>query len=127
MVYSKQKAARTCFMATSHWTNIFLENIALVFQLIGVGALVIGCMYTFYYVLTESKDKRLRNTPIDYIRLELGRSIALSLEFFVAADIIRTIVTPDYYQIGILSILVVVRTILTYFLRQELAGLESQP
>ncbi len=62
----------------------------------------------------------------DQIRVELGRGIVLGLEFLLAADIVRTMMTPDYYSIGLLSILVIIRTVLTYFLNIELNGLSDQ-
>ena len=98
-----------------------MNDVALMFQLAGVGALVVGALYTLFRA--AACVYRGKKPSIDYMRLELGRSIALGLEFFVAGDIIRTIVTPDYYSIGILSILVVIRTILTYFLNKDLAAL----
>jgi len=98
-----------------------MNDVALIFQLVGVGALVVGALYTITRAV--ACVWRGKKASIDYMRLELGRSIALGLEFFVAGDIIRTIVTPDYYSIGILSILVIIRTILTYFLNKDLAAL----
>ena len=56
----------------------------------------------------------------DQMRLLLGKTIVLAVEFLLAADIIKTIVTPDYYEIGMLGALVVIRTVLTYFLNLEL-------
>lgn len=100
-----------------------LEKIALCFEIVGVVSLIMGTIYTLfkwikgiYYIQTEY-------LTIDYIRLGLGSSISLGLEFFLAGDIIRTIVTPNYYEIGILSILVVIRTVITYFLNKELASI----
>lgn len=61
---------------------------------------------------------------IDEMRLDLGRNIVLAVEFLLAADIIKTIVTPDYYEIGMLGALVVIRTVLTYFLNKELAEIQ---
>lgn len=82
-----------------------------------------GTVYTLAHFLLGFVKVQEKYLSIDYIRLELGRSIALGLEFFLAGDIIRTIVTPDYYEIGILSILVIIRTVLTYFLGKELASI----
>lgn len=99
-----------------------LDFIAMCFELAGVIALLLGTLYTLAYSL-QKKLQSHRGISIDYIRWELGRSIALALEFFVAGDIIKTIITPDYYQIGLLSILVIIRTVLTYFLNKELSTL----
>jgi uncharacterized membrane protein len=54
------------------------------------------------------------------IRLQLGRWLALALEFEVAADILRTAVAPTWTEIGQLGAIVVLRTALNYFLQQEI-------
>lgn len=63
---------------------------------------------------------------IDIMRVDLGRSIVLGVEYLLAADIIRTLIAPDYYSIGLLASLVVIRTVLTYFLNMELHSLAEQ-
>ena len=53
----------------------------------------------------------------------LGRSILLGLELLVAADIIRTVaVTPTYESVGVLAIIVLIRTFLSFSLELEITG-----
>lgn len=59
----------------------------------------------------------------NYIRLQFGNSVILGLEFMVGADIIGSLVAPDYYNLGLLAIIVIIRTILSYFLSKELQNL----
>lgn len=59
----------------------------------------------------------------NYIRLQFGDSVILGLEFMVGADIIGSLVDPNYYNLGLLAIIVIVRTILSYFLNLELESL----
>ena len=59
----------------------------------------------------------------NYVRLQFGNSVVLGLEFMVGADIIGSLVAPDYYNLGLLAIIVLVRTILSYFLNIELEAL----
>jgi uncharacterized membrane protein len=54
------------------------------------------------------------------MRQKLGSYLILGLEFFIAADIIRTITRPDWNDIGMLAAIVALRTVLSYFLGQEL-------
>ena len=60
------------------------------------------------------------SNEINLIRLRLGRILILGLEFIVAADLIRTITTPDYYDVGILLIIVVIRSVLSYTINKEI-------
>lgn len=56
----------------------------------------------------------------DQIRLGFGRWLALGLEFELAADILRTAVAPTWNEIGQLAAIVVLRTMLNYFLQREI-------
>ncbi|HEY9729972.1 MAG TPA: DUF1622 domain-containing protein [Chroococcales cyanobacterium] len=54
------------------------------------------------------------------IRLKLGRVLALGLEFTVASDILRTAVAPTRQDILNLGAIVMLRTLLNYFLEREI-------
>jgi uncharacterized membrane protein len=54
------------------------------------------------------------------IRLQLGRVLALGLEFTVASDILRTAVAPTRQDILNLGAIVLLRTLLNYFLEREI-------
>jgi uncharacterized membrane protein len=53
------------------------------------------------------------------IRLQLGRWLVLALELELAADILRTAVAPTWNDIGQLAAIIVLRTVLNYFLQRE--------
>ncbi len=55
------------------------------------------------------------------IRLELGRWLALALEFALAADILHTAITPTWDEILKLAAIAALRTALNYFLGLEIA------
>ncbi len=56
-------------------------------------------------------------------RRELGRCLLLTLEFLIAADIIYTIaVDQTFTSLGMLGLLVVIRTFLSFALELELTG-----
>jgi uncharacterized membrane protein len=65
---------------------------------------------------------RLNSSPeaLEVVRLRLGRWLALALEFELAADIVRTAVAPNWTQIGQLAAIATIRTLLNYFLQQEI-------
>ncbi|MBD2776132.1 DUF1622 domain-containing protein [Iningainema tapete] len=56
----------------------------------------------------------------ELIRLKLGRGLALGLEFTVASDILRTAVAPNRQDILNLGAIVLLRTLLNYFLEREI-------
>ena len=55
------------------------------------------------------------------IRLMLGSYLVLALEFFIAGDIVKTVITPTWESLGMLGAIVVIRTILSFFLTKDLS------
>lgn len=60
------------------------------------------------------------NEAKEEVRLMLGMWLALSLEFALAADILRTTIAPTWDEIGKLAAIVGLRTTLNYFLAKEI-------
>ena len=87
---------------------------------VGVAVVVLGAI-----LATGSAARRLRRGEPSYqpYRRQIGRSILLGLEFLVAADIIRTVaVAPSFRGVGVLAVVVAVRTFLSFTLDLELEG-----
>lgn len=64
--------------------------------------------------------QRSEPLPRTRIRLSLGRSLALALEFLLAADIVRTALAPTWDDIGKLAAIATIRTGLNFFLAHEI-------
>jgi uncharacterized membrane protein len=64
--------------------------------------------------------RQVQPFPPEGLRLGLGRSLALSLEFLLGADILRTAVEPSWDEIGRLAAIAAIRTALNYFLQREI-------
>jgi uncharacterized membrane protein len=71
-------------------------------------------------VLRRAATTSGNEIPKEEIRLSLARSLALALEFEVGADILRTVVTPSWNDIVLLGAIILLRTVLNYFLQREL-------
>ncbi|MFF2274826.1 DUF1622 domain-containing protein [Agromyces sp. NPDC058126] len=92
-----------------------------VIDVIGVVAIVVGVLYA----MVDAAIRRIRNTGPVYERFRrvLGRGILIGLELLVAADIIRTVaVTPTLESVGVLGIIVLIRTFLSWSLAVEITG-----
>ncbi len=88
----------------------------------GIAAIVLGAL-----IATVSFGARLRSTPFSdayrRYRRALGQAILLGLELLVAADIIRTVaVAPTFEGVGVLGIIVLIRTFLSFTLELEISG-----
>ena len=97
-------------------------------SVLGSSIILIGALYAICRFLIKIGTTPTKNTNLnlDMVRLDLGRTIILGLEFIIAADVIETTTTPDYYSLGILAVLVVIRTFLNYSLNHDLTALSQQ-
>ena len=57
---------------------------------------------------------------ISTLRLQLGQSMVMALEFQVAADILKTGISPTWQDILLLAAIIALRTILNYLLEREI-------
>ncbi len=93
--------------------RLVAQNIATVVEGIGVVIVAIAMVLaTTRYV--AGLVARRRTLPSDSVRLALGRSLALSLEFLLGADILRTAVEPSWDEIGRLAAIAAIRTALNF-------------
>jgi uncharacterized membrane protein len=88
---------------------------------IGIASVRAILMFLGNYFKKVSSDK----VSIEDIRLSLGRSLALALEFLLGADILKTAVAPTWNEIGQLAAIAVLRTALNFFLDRELRNNEA--
>ena len=65
-------------------------------------------------------SRKQRFDATEVIRLQLGRGLALGLEFTIASDILHSGVAPTRQDISNLSAIVLLRTLLNYFLAREI-------
>ncbi|GAA1770988.1 DUF1622 domain-containing protein [Kocuria aegyptia] len=105
----------------------FQESMELVGEAVdvaGVVAIVIGTVVASLLAARDLMGRRggERDTYESY-RQRLGRSILLGLELLVAADIIKTVaITPTFESVGVLALIVLVRTFLSWSLELEISG-----
>ena len=100
-----------------------IELIGTGFEIAGIIVLVLGSILAFgRYVVTLI---RFREGPAAFrgLRLYLGRSIVLGLELLIAADIIHSVaIAPTFASVGVLGLIVLVRTFLSWSLEVEING-----
>lgn len=99
------------------------ELVSTVIELAGIAAMVIGIGLAFILsarTLLYSKDVSL---VYQNLRRNLGKAILLGLELLVAADIVRSVaVDPSFVSVGVLGVIVVIRTFLSWSLELEING-----
>jgi len=105
-----------------------IETVGQFVDFAGVAVMVIGALISIPLAVRGHQPRRLpegaeKLTVYRSYRQLLGRSILLGLELLVAADIIRTVaVTPTFESVGVLAVIVLIRTFLSFSLELEITG-----
>lgn len=92
------------------------------------GAVVIityGAIEAFWGAAAAIVRRRFRPGQRKEVWLRFGVWLLLGLEFELAADIIRTVVSPTWIQLGQLASVAVIRTFLNHFLERDLEKYET--
>jgi uncharacterized membrane protein len=91
--------------------------ISLFFSIFGAILIIYGGLRAIIKVLKVEVLKR----PSDYntIRVDFTSKIVLALEFFIAADLIRTVIQPTLNEVIVLAVIVAIRTVVGYSLDKE--------
>lgn len=91
-------------------------------EAVGVAVVLWGSLEGFVRLLYRGWQVLTRQDAVQElsrIRLAIGEKMVLGLEFFLAGDIIQTIVVPTWESLGILGGIVGIRTVIVYFLGRE--------
>lgn len=99
------------------------DSVAQAIDLAGMAVIVVGLLVAM--AVYANGALRAAGAPTGYrdFRQQVGKAILLGLEFLVAADIIRSVaVAPTFRGVGVLAVIVVIRTFLSFALEVELNG-----
>ncbi len=103
--------------------NAAFKVIAMGIETLGIAILVAGAVATTAIFIAALWRTRVFQEPFRQFRTSFGKIILLTLEFFVAADIVGTVaVGPTFQDLGTLGLLVVIRTFLSFALEVEITG-----
>lgn len=99
------------------------EGCAAVIELIGTGIITLVALYAVGHAAARLLRKEPPDNVFQDVRQRLGQGILLGLEFLVAADIIHTVaVDLSLATLGLLSVVLLIRTFLSFTLEVELSG-----
>lgn len=92
-------------------------------EFLGIVVLILGaCLASLAFVIRLLRGGSFRDSYHE-LRADLGRAILLGLEFLVIADIIGTVaIEPTLQNLGVLAVIVTIRTLLSFALELEVSG-----
>jgi uncharacterized membrane protein len=104
------------------------EKIALAVELIAALLIAYGALEALVrLILPKSREQaNVRFARRREVFLRFGVWMLLGLEFELAADIVRSAISPSWTAIGQLGAIAAIRTFLNYFLEKDLKEL-SEP
>lgn len=104
---------------TEESVGSFVDVLVRVVETIGAAIIFLACVVAFARTVWIGVRER-RIASFVRVRLDLGRMLALGLEFQLASDILRTAVAPTLREIAELAAVAAIRTALNYFLAREI-------
>ena len=104
------------------WLVTAIELFAILVLLLGAARFVVG----FVQAEVAFRDDMRRVYGINHERVELGRYILAGLEILIVADIIHTALSLAMADLVFLGLLVIIRSVISFFLDRELAEVKRE-
>ncbi|MGX7351462.1 hypothetical protein RU97_GL000878 [Enterococcus canis] len=101
----------------------FFDLFILALNILSIVILLWGVLIAGWdFIVNECKNRNRIEAARhnNLIKNYLGSYVLLSLEVLIAADIIESIINPTFQDIMKLALLVVIRTVISYFLHREI-------
>ncbi len=95
----------------------FIQFFAFFFGLVGAVLIIYAGLVAVARILQTEVLKK--DHPYNDIRRDFTFKIIFALEFFIAADVLKTLISPTREEIILLGAIVGIRTVLAYFLSKE--------
>lgn len=93
-----------------------VEFCTIVLELFGIAVLVLTAIKCFVQWVKRDHHR---------LRLNLAEGIALSLEFKMGSEVLRTVVVRDWEELGILGAVILLRGLLTFLIHWEIKNEEK--
>ncbi|MBO1307464.1 DUF1622 domain-containing protein [Enterococcus sp. 669A] len=106
------------FLMPAFQVIVFLLNMVSIFIILW-GA-VTACIDFFKNLVIKRSDQVAIALENNFIKAYLGSYVLLSLEVLIIADIIESIINPTFQDIIKLALIVIIRTVISYFLHREI-------
>ena len=98
-----------------HILHDIAEVSALTLELIGVLIIIVGSIKALIH-LTQGL---IRHRTINIV-VELGKTLALALEFKMGAEIIKTVIVHDLHELAVLGVVIAIRALLAFLIHWEM-------
>ena len=94
--------------------HLIVPEIIGIIELMGIAVIIVGSIKAFYMY-----GRSLLNHLHYPIKLSLGNSLALGLEFKMGAEILKTVMIQEINEIMILGAIIILRALLSILIHYE--------
>lgn len=95
--------------------HFLAEITVLTLELVGIFIIVVGSFRALIQLIIRLRTKQ----PIN-VMIELGRALALGLEFKMGAEIVNTVIVRDIKELLILGLVILLRAVLAILIHWEI-------
>lgn len=101
------------------WLDSLVSDFAFIvvdlLEIVGIIVILLGAFKAIYLVVTDNILKKHHN-----VKISLGNSLALGLEFKMGAEIIKTVIVKDLSELLILGAIILLRALLAFIIHWEI-------
>lgn len=90
--------------------SYFVEGCTVILELCGIIVLLAAAVKCFIQWIKGART----------LRLDLAQGIALSLEFKMGSEVLRTVIVREWEELGILGAIILLRGVLTFLIHWEI-------
>ena len=107
------------FRSVAAWIALGIEAAAALL-------IMVGACEAFYTMFARFFSHQLSVGTRKEVLVRFGVWLLLGLEFELAADIIRTAISPSWNDIGQLAAIAAIRTFLNFFLERDMTEMDPE-
>jgi uncharacterized membrane protein len=109
-----------------HLLTLISSVISVVSVCVVIYATLIAFVSFLKNELARVTKRKFTIHQVRVLRADLGTYLLLGLELLIASDIIKTIIEPGVQELMILGGVVILRTVLSFFLDREIRMIEQE-
>lgn len=98
-----------------NWVGYIAAIVILALEIVGIFVIVVGAFKAIYLVISDTFLKKHHN-----VKISLGNSLTLGLEFKMGAEIIKTVIVRNLQELFILGAIILLRAILALIIHVEI-------
>ena len=98
-----------------HIVELFLEVLIPICELMGIAVVAVSALSAFWKYVRSLVTR----TQCD-VKFQLASGLALSLEFKMAAEILKTVLIRDFGELTVLGAVIILRALLSFLIHFEM-------